>query len=50
MDRFDLLTVISEIFEECKTDEEINTKKEQIIRDVEAQANMSKLYLQNDIL
>ena len=50
MDRFEFLAIIAEIFEQCKSDDELNVRKEQLIKDIEQQFKMSKLYLKEGIL
>lgn len=50
MDKYDFLNVISEIFEECKTEEEINSRKRQMILLITQKAELSKMYLGSGIL
>lgn len=50
MDKFDFLSVISDLFEGLKTEEEINEQAEAMVQLIRQQTELSKAYLRVGIL
>ena len=50
MDKFEFMTMIAEIYEGCKTKEEIDGIYKQMIAIIETQCELSKRYLELNIL
>lgn len=50
MDKYDFMNMLQEIFEKCKTEDEINKRTEELIFRVKDQAKMAKYYLKSGIL
>lgn len=49
-DRYEFMSIISDIFEKCKTEEEISQRTIMMIRDIQQQCELSKGYLKTGIL
>ncbi len=50
MDKYEFMTTIADIYEECKTKEEIDGICKQMIAIIETQRELSKRYLELNIL
>lgn len=50
MDKFDFLGIVSDIFAECKTNEEIESRKKEMILLLQQQSELSEQYLRLGIL
>ena len=50
MDKLEFMTIIAGIYEECKTKEEINGVCEQMMAIISTQCELSKRYLELNIL
>lgn len=50
MNKYEFLDILMELFEECKTSEEIESRKAELINCVNTQADLCKKYLDAGIL
>lgn len=50
MDKFEFMTIISSIYQECESKEEINNICKQMIVMIETQCELSKKYFELNIL
>lgn len=50
MDKFEFMTIISSIYEECESKEEIDNICKQMIAIIETQCELSKRYFELNIL
>jgi hypothetical protein len=49
-DRYEFMSVVSDIFEQCKSEEEIEKRRLIMIRDIKQQCELCKGYLKAGIL